>query len=216
MGDESFVGSSVSDMAWVGIALAQLFARTGRPRYLEGSLRLARWIVDNALDTVGLGGYSFGVDGNNQRLSSTKLTEHNIDVYGFFTNLLAPITGDATWADRGRHALDFVERLWNPDGGYFYTGSKDGRTIDTTPVLEEVQSEGYCFQVDLAWRTMRRGFTVVEVPITFVERTEGASKMTRRIVAEALWRVTGWGIAARVHRHRVPAPPVAAEGDAPS
>src|SRR5258706_1409408 len=53
-----FVGSSVSDMAWVGIALAQLFARTGRSRYLDGSLRLARWLVDHAFDTVGLGGYS--------------------------------------------------------------------------------------------------------------------------------------------------------------
>jgi hypothetical protein len=70
-----FVGSSVSDMAWVGIAFAQLFARTGRPRYLDGSLRLARWIVDHAFDTIGLGGYSFGVDGNNRRLSSIKLTE---------------------------------------------------------------------------------------------------------------------------------------------
>ncbi len=143
-----FVGSSVSDMAWVGIALAQLFARTGRPRYLEGSLRLARWIVDHAFDTVGLGGYSFGVDGNNRRLSSIKLTEHNIDVYAFFTHLLAPVTGDATWTDRGRHALEFIERLWNAEGGYFYTGSNDGETIDTTPVLEEVQSEGYLALLD--------------------------------------------------------------------
>jgi hypothetical protein len=143
-----FVGSSVSDMSWVGIALAQLFARTGRPRYLDGSRRLGRWIVDHAFDTVGLGGYSFGVDGNNRRLSSTKLTEHNIDVYAFFTNLLAPLTGDASWTGLGRHALEFIERLWNADGGYFYTGSNDGETIDTTPVLEEVQSEGYLALLD--------------------------------------------------------------------
>ena len=49
--------------------------------------------MDHAFDTVGLGGYSFGVDGNDRRLSSTKLTEHSIDVYAFFTNLLAPLTG---------------------------------------------------------------------------------------------------------------------------
>ena len=73
--------------------------------------------------------------------------------------------------------------------------------------LAEVASEGYCFQVDLAWRAVRSGYRVVEVPITFVERTAGASKMTRRIVAEALWRVTGWGVAARVRREQpTPAP----------
>ena len=56
-----------------------------------------------------------------------------------------------------------------------------------------VDSQGYCFQVDLALRTMRKGLRVVEVPITFVERERGQSKMSRSIVAEALWRVTVWG-----------------------
>lgn len=142
-----FVGSSVSDMSWVGIALAQLFARTGESRYLEGSLRLARWIVDNAFDATGLGGYSFGVDGNNRRLSSVRLTEHNVDVYALFTHLLAPLTGDARWADRGQHALEFIERMWNADRGFFYIGSTDGQ-IDTAPVLEEVQSESYLALLD--------------------------------------------------------------------
>lgn len=66
--------------------------------------------------------------------------------------------------------------------------------------LESVTSEGYCFQVELAWRAQRRGFRVVEVPITFTERTAGESKMSRDIVAEALWRVTWWGLAARARR----------------
>jgi hypothetical protein len=135
-------------MSWVAIALARLFARTGKSRYLEGSLRLGQWIVDNAFDTAGLGGYSFGVDGNNNRLNLMKLTEHNVDVYGLFTNLLAPLTGDAKWTRRGRHALDFIERLWNAAGGFFYTGSTDGMTIDTAVVLEEVQSQGYLALLD--------------------------------------------------------------------
>jgi hypothetical protein len=143
-----FVGSSVSDMCWVGIALAQLFVRTGKSRYLEGALRLGKWIVDNAFDTVGLRGYSFGVDGKNQRLSSMKLTEHNVDVYGFFVNMLAPLTGDAYWTNRGRHALEFIERMWNADDRFFYTGSNDGKTIDTSVVLEEVQSESYLALLD--------------------------------------------------------------------
>ncbi len=60
--------------------------------------------------------------------------------------------------------------------------------------LDTVASQGYCFQVDLAWRSVRRGFTVVEVPITFTEREQGESKMTSTIVREALWRVTLWGL----------------------
>jgi dolichol-phosphate mannosyltransferase len=60
--------------------------------------------------------------------------------------------------------------------------------------LDEVQSQGYCFQVDLLRRAVQRGFTVTEVPITFVEREHGVSKMSRSIVTEALWRVTVWGL----------------------
>jgi dolichol-phosphate mannosyltransferase len=64
--------------------------------------------------------------------------------------------------------------------------------LDALP-LDEISSQGYCFQVDLAWQTWRQGYRVVEVPITFVERERGESKMSRKIVAEALWRVTVWG-----------------------
>ncbi|MGN6608289.1 MAG: polyprenol monophosphomannose synthase [Jatrophihabitans sp.] len=60
-----------------------------------------------------------------------------------------------------------------------------------------VASQGYCFQVDLAWRAVRGGYRVVEVPITFVERERGESKMSQDIVREALLRVTEWGVAHR-------------------
>jgi dolichol-phosphate mannosyltransferase len=68
--------------------------------------------------------------------------------------------------------------------------------------LEKVESAGYCFQIDLARRAVQAGLTVTEVPITFVERTYGTSKMSRAIVREALWRVTQWGITGRLGRHR--------------
>jgi len=68
--------------------------------------------------------------------------------------------------------------------------------------LDEVESQGYCFQIDLAMRAIRAGLTVTEVPITFVERVHGSSKMSRAVVAEALWRVTVWGITGRRHRSR--------------
>lgn len=68
--------------------------------------------------------------------------------------------------------------------------------------LEDVASEGYCFQIDMTRRTLAAGMTVVEVPITFVERERGSSKMSGRIVREALVRVTLWGLKRLVRRRR--------------
>jgi dolichol-phosphate mannosyltransferase len=66
--------------------------------------------------------------------------------------------------------------------------------------LGTVESQGYCFQVDLTRRVVAQGLRVTEVPITFVERRLGASKMSRAIVGEALWRVTVWGVQSRLGR----------------
>ncbi|GAA2362246.1 polyprenol monophosphomannose synthase [Saccharopolyspora halophila] len=63
--------------------------------------------------------------------------------------------------------------------------------------LHDVASQGYCFQVDLAWRAVEAGFIVAEAPITFVEREFGASKMDADVVREALLRVTKWGLRRR-------------------
>jgi dolichol-phosphate mannosyltransferase len=71
------------------------------------------------------------------------------------------------------------------------------RAVLETIELGDVASAGYCFQVDLLWRAWRAGFRVVEVPIRFVERVAGVSKMDRNVVAEALWRITVWGMRSR-------------------
>jgi dolichol-phosphate mannosyltransferase len=63
--------------------------------------------------------------------------------------------------------------------------------------IDNVASQGYCFQIDLGWRTIEAGFTVVEVPITFTERVHGQSKMSNDIIREALIRVTKWGLRRR-------------------
>ena len=63
--------------------------------------------------------------------------------------------------------------------------------------LDEVESVGYGFQVDLAWRVAKLGLKIVECPITFVERELGASKMSGNIVVEAMINVTKWGLSAR-------------------
>ena len=63
-----------------------------------------------------------------------------------------------------------------------------------------VTSQGYVFQVDMAYRVLRAGLRVVEVPITFVERELGASKMSGNIVREAMLQVTVWGLRSLVGR----------------
>lgn len=63
--------------------------------------------------------------------------------------------------------------------------------------LDDVASQGYCFQTDLTWRVAQAGLRIVEVPITFVERERGNSKMSRAIVTESMRNITGWGV-----RHR--------------
>lgn len=85
--------------------------------------------------------------------------------------------------------------LRDATGGYRAYRAKILRALDLT----EVRSQGYCFQVDLAQRALLQGFRVVEVPIVFVERAIGASKMSRSIVFEAFWRVGLWGLQGWLH-----------------
>ncbi len=75
------------------------------------------------------------------------------------------------------------------------------QVLESIPI-NTVSSQGYCFQVDLAWQTWLAGFKIVEVPITFAERERGSSKMSRAIVFEALWRISLWGLMSRVRRVR--------------
>lgn len=80
-------------------------------------------------------------------------------------------------------------RTRDATGGYRAFRAQTLRDVD----LETVDSNGYCFQVDLLWRALQRGKVVREVPITFVEREVGTSKMSQRIVVEALTKVGSWG-----------------------
>ena len=88
--------------------------------------------------------------------------------------------------------------LHDATGGYRAYRRAVLETID----LNSISSQGYCFQVDLAWRAVQAGFRVTEVPITFAERERGESKMSGHIVREALLRVTEWGAAHRVAQLR--------------
>lgn len=68
--------------------------------------------------------------------------------------------------------------------------------------LDDVESAGYCFQTDLTVRTVRAGLTVVEVPITFVEREVGDSKMDGDVVRESISRISVWGAQHRLAQLR--------------
>jgi dolichol-phosphate mannosyltransferase len=68
--------------------------------------------------------------------------------------------------------------------------------------LAAVESKGYCFQIDLTWRTINNGFVVAEVPITFTEREFGQSKMSGSNIREALFKVAEWGFRGRLDRAR--------------
>jgi dolichol-phosphate mannosyltransferase len=88
--------------------------------------------------------------------------------------------------------------LRDATGGYRAYRRAVLETIDYATVA----SQGYCFQVDLARRSVSAGFRVVEVPITFVERERGDSKMSGEIVREAFVSVARWGIARRRNQVR--------------
>lgn len=98
----------------------------------------------------------------------------------------------SVWANRYvRVALGIPVK--DATAGYRAYNAATLRQID----LESVDSQGYGFQVDMCWRAIQAGATVIEVPIEFIERTQGASKMSGHIVREAFWRVAQWGTAHR-------------------
>jgi hypothetical protein len=133
-----FLGTAVGDMAWPGVALVQLYLRTRDPRYLDTAVRIGEWITTNTWSTAPLGGFSFGVNGANEPVPNGS-TEHNIDCVAFFT-LLAKTTGERRWRDAAKHARAFVDRMWEPAGSYFYTGTNDGTEINRAPLPLDPQT----------------------------------------------------------------------------
>ncbi len=69
----------------------------------------------------------------------------------------------------------------------------DANALRTLP-YRSAEASGYGFQVEMVWRAHQEGFSIVEIPITFRDRTEGTSKMGPGIVAEAMWLVTKWAL----------------------
>ena len=76
-------------------------------------------------------------------------------------------------------------QLFDSTGGY----KVYRRTVLEAIDLDDVRSNGYAFQIEMSFRAWRKNFRIVEIPIVFVDRTEGTSKMSRSIIREAVWMV---------------------------
>lgn len=154
-----FYTSAVGDQAWAGMALAQLYKRTGDSSFLTAALNVANWIVNNTYSTLAPGGYSFGTNINqfNQSVPSGngKSTEHNIDTYGFFT-MLDTLTSHGSaangmpWAALAAHALNFVIAMYNAAGPFFWTGTAGAQSsaINYWPIPEDCQTWSYLVMLD--------------------------------------------------------------------
>lgn len=156
------------------------------------------WAKTNGYDVV----VEMDADGSHRPVDLVKILEqlNNADV----------VLG-SRWVAEGKVVNWPLQRKILSQGGNIYTRLMLGipvkdatggfRAYRMTALdqidLSKVQSQGYCFQVDMAWRAVQAGLTVVEVPITFIEREIGESKMSGSIVKEALWRVTQWGFQKR-------------------
>jgi dolichol-phosphate mannosyltransferase len=130
--------------------------------------------------------------------------------------LIAVVDGGADLALGSRYVEGGAVRNWGllrrvvSEGGSFYARVLLGvnvrdltggfkcyrRSVLEAIDLDAIHSKGYAFQIETTYRALRAGFRVVEVPITFVDREVGGSKMSKAIVAEAIWKVPALRLAA--------------------
>lgn len=141
--DIAGAASDTGNLAWTGLALAQLYRTTGAQGYLTAALSVATFVQANMDDSRGAGGYTGGFTGDQKKIQY-KSTEHNIDLYALFT-MLAQLTGDTSWTAHAQHALTFVRAMWNAQPAFFYIGTgNDGVTINKgDPTPEDVQTWSY-------------------------------------------------------------------------
>lgn len=195
----------IADKLAAGDAHVQVLHRPGKAGLGAAYIAGFRWALERGYGAV----VEMDADGSHQPQELPRLLaalEHADLVIG--SRWVAGGTVH-NWA-RSREALSRSANLYarlalgikikDSTGGYRAFRADTLRRIG----LDEVQSQGYCFQVDLTLRTIRAGLTVTEVPIAFVERLHGASKMGRSIVLEAFWRVAVWGAESRWRSLRGP------------
>lgn len=176
----------------------QVLHRTAKNGLGAAYLAGFAWAKDNGYDVV----VEMDADGSHRAVDLPLLLNALVD---------SDAVLGSRWVKGGEVVNWPLSRKVLSRGGNFYTRLMLGIPLrDATggfrayriPALEvmdvqSVRSQGYCFQVDLAWRAVQNHLQICEVPITFVERELGTSKMDSKIVKEALWRVTVWGFEKR-------------------
>lgn len=139
--------TDTGNMAWTGLAFAWLYRSTHDQRYLNAAINIANWIVKNTFSVEGYGGYLGGVDEKNKPMGYAS-TELNIDAYGLFTLLSSlgapsPATG-GSWEQLGQNAITLIQKMWNPQGNFFWTGTdQSNKQINKDLLPEDVQSWAY-------------------------------------------------------------------------
>jgi len=186
-------------------ARIQVLHRTGKaglgPAYIAGF----RWAMERGYDAV----VEMDADGSHQPEQLPQLLAALRTADGVIGSRWIPGGQLLNWPksreilSRGANIFTRVMlglSIRDATGGYRAYRTSALRSIS----LDTVESAGYCFQIDLTVRLVQAGLTIVEVPITFVERERGASKMSRAIIGEAFLRVAQWGIARRIRNLRGP------------
>lgn len=162
--------------------------------YLQGF----RWALDAGYDVIG----EMDADGSHQPEQLHRLFEGLEDADLVIGSRWVPGGTVRNWPKR-RKALSrggnlYVRLLLGIDVRDATAGFRLFRRQTLEKIdLDTVQSTGYVFQTDLAARTLRAGLVVEEVPIEFVERVRGVSKMSSSVAVESLWRITAWGLRER-------------------
>ena len=184
----------IADELAAADASVKVMHRQGKEGLGAAYLAGFAWAIDNGYDAV----VEMDADGSHQPEQLPRLLKALEDADLVLGSRWVPGGAVQNWPK----SREFLSR-----GGSTYTRLALGidvhdatggyRAFRTSALkalnLEQVESAGYCFQIDLAWRALQAGLNIREVPITFVERAIGESKMSQSIVAEALWRVTVWG-----------------------
>jgi len=104
---------------------------------------------------------------------------------------------DADFSHNPERLPEFLEAIFDTTGGFKCFRRNVLESID----LNSVKSNGYAFQIEMSYRAWKRGFQLFEIPIIFVDRTEGVSKMSKKIVREAVWmvwRLRWWSLTGRI------------------
>jgi hypothetical protein len=142
--------SNTGDVAWAGLALAQLYAATGDDQYLDTAAAIGGWIQANCASNRGPGGYTGGYDSAGDRIT-WKSTENNLDVFALF-RLLARLTGQDVWQNRAQHARRFIVAMWDDPPGLFDVGTiANGVTTNDSVQAEDVNSWSYLALQDPAY-----------------------------------------------------------------